>query len=545
MCCGLKNYGAVCYGNAVLQGLASFTAVRRLAKKAKKQGDREDLKLVRVFAELILRLRSPSQSAISAKPLISALTERYPQFRPRELHDSHEFLTCLLASLHDLLKVPHSLPLDLPKELLSGQKNWVEFLAKQESGIAKALYGMIQTTVSCPCGHYECTYQEFSTLELPLTVYVETEQVEVRFFPVESKSILLHVAIQRKITVSDLAASLAGMEEMGQTVMIAYERGPELMIPSEDLVLRKHIAAKVPLIAYARPKGYSAVYYEVRIVLKSEEVAIPRVVFVREGMTLVEVHRAVYQALRVYYNKDEEFKPPNGDSTNGYDLYYVHTSPIMECLLCGREGGSCPLPYSGADAMGFIRQFGPKVRLEVRWHHKQSRIDLKKLDKVKCVLTRKIMNTVSLSSCLSSMLADESLDADNRWTCPTCFKQVTAGIHLSLVHAPNALILHIKRFNASGTTLRKLVDKVQFPIDLVLNLQSDQAERPVNKTYSLCSVIIHQGATLESGHFCAVSRVGSHWLLLDDCKVTEITEEEVLGVEAYLLLYECVEGQEE
>jgi len=547
-CSGLNNYGAVCYANAVLQGLASFTAVKQLARRVirqrtwEREGSAEGLQLVRLFSQLIVRLRSASPASTTAKALISTLEGSYPQFRPRELHDSHEFLTCLLAALHETLKKAGPQPLNLPEELKSWQKHWIQFTAEQESDIGKALYGMLQTTVICSCGNRESTYQEFSTLELPLSDYIPTEKVEIRYFPTDSQPILVQIATQREIRVSDLAASISDTGQ-AESVALAYQRGTDLVILSPETVLVNYIAAKVPLLAYARPKDSTAQLYEVRFTVNDKEVALPRVGFVQERMTLADVHKAVFRSLQVYYSKREDFTSPKRD--NSYDLYYQHSDPKVLCQLCGSntEKG-CPLPYTGAEAKGFLWQFGPVVKLDVRWNPQQHRVDLNRVDEEKQVHVRKVMNCVSLSTCLDTMLAEEKLDAKNCWKCPACAKQVEACLHLSIVHAPNALILHIKRFNASGITLRKLVDKVDFPIDLVLNLKPDQAEMSTKKTYSLCSVIIHQGASLESGHFCAVSRVGSRWMLLDDSKVTEVSEEDVLQMEAYLLFYECVEGQE-
>lgn len=545
-CSGLKNYGAVCYGNAVLQGLASFTAVRQLAKMIVRQtgeGDEEKLRLARLFGQLIVRLRSASQAATTAKPLISTLKRSYSQFRSRELHDSHEFLTCLLAALHESLQKANPQALNLPEGLPVWRRHWTEFTSKQESPIAKALYGMLQTSVVCSCGNRESTYQEFSTLELPLSDYIPTEQVQIRYFPVNSAAILIHIGTQREIRVSDLVATLSDQNQ-AESVVLAYQRGTELVILSPETELMNYIAARAPLLAYARPKD-AAGLYEVHLTVEGKEVALPRIGFMQEKMTLADLHRSVFHSFEVYYNKSEIFAPPKGDRTNGYDLYYQHIDPTVPCGLCGRlKEPGCPLPYTGAEAIGFLGQFGLKVRLDVRWHPQQQRVNLKRLDEEKQVRMGKVMNCVSLRSCLDTMLAGEKLDAENRWKCAKCCKQVEAYLHLSLIHAPNALILHIKRFNASGTTLRKLTDKVEFPVDLVLDLKPDQAQAPIPKTYSLCSVIIHQGATLESGHFCAVSRVGSRWMLLDDSKVVEISEEEMLRMEAYLLFYECVEGLE-
>ena len=54
--------------------------------------------------------------------------------------------------------------------------------------------------------------------------------------------------------------------------------------------------------------------------------------------------------------------------------------------------------------------------------------------------------------------------------------------------------------------------------------------------YTLSAVIVHKGG-IESGHYVSYSREDEDWFLFDDSKVVLVNEAEVLGAEAYLLLY--------
>ena len=54
--------------------------------------------------------------------------------------------------------------------------------------------------------------------------------------------------------------------------------------------------------------------------------------------------------------------------------------------------------------------------------------------------------------------------------------------------------------------------------------------------YNLSAVIVHKGE-INSGHYVNYAREGKDWFLFDDSKVVLVNEAEVLGAEAYLLLY--------
>lgn len=87
-----------------------------------------------------------------------------------------------------------------------------------------------------------------------------------------------------------------------------------------------------------------------------------------------------------------------------------------------------------------------------------------------------------------------------------------------------------------------------FPLSLDMSpytTQHKQRSKAAKKTdldrkqpvhYTLSAVIVHKGG-IESGHYVSYSREGEDWFLFDDSKVVLVSESEVLGAEAYLLLY--------
>jgi ubiquitin carboxyl-terminal hydrolase 22/27/51 len=73
------------------------------------------------------------------------------------------------------------------------------------------------------------------------------------------------------------------------------------------------------------------------------------------------------------------------------------------------------------------------------------------------------------------------------------------------------------------------------PFASLLAIPKEQWD-PNMLTYVLSAVIVHKGE-INSGHYVNYARKGTDWFLFDDSKVVLVDESEVLGAEAYLLVY--------
>lgn len=59
--------------------------------------------------------------------------------------------------------------------------------------------------------------------------------------------------------------------------------------------------------------------------------------------------------------------------------------------------------------------------------------------------------------------------------------------------------------------------------------------------YKLCSLLIHQGNSIDSGHYyCYVRAPNNIWYLFNDTSVKKVDQSEVLKQSPYLLFYEKV-----
>ncbi len=95
--------------------------------------------------------------------------------------------------------------------------------------------------------------------------------------------------------------------------------------------------------------------------------------------------------------------------------------------------------------------------------------------------------------------------------------QVRVEKSLKIHNAPDILVLHLKRFKFT-TSGRKIDTQVAFPERLELERYMSPS---IPAQFSLVGVVVHDGATLGSGHYFAyVKSDGGAWFLKNDDEVS-------------------------
>ena len=173
----------------------------------------------------------------------------------------------------------------------------------------------------------------------------------------------------------------------------------------------------------------------------------------------------------------------------------------------------------------------------------------------------------SLERALRAFCTVERLDERNKWTCPSCSKPVCAEKRLTLARSPPVLTVHFKRFsftslsasdkNRSLLAVRaamggcalpfgrgsggnsKIGSHIAFPLllDLAPHI-SEPAPTGMPLLYDLHGVLVHQGASSNSGHyFSFVKDAAGAWAKMNDEIVSRTSESDVLKQPAYMLFY--------
>eukprot|EP01135_Chromosphaera_perkinsii_P010642 Nk52_evm42s2192 gene=Nk52_evmTU42s2192 len=168
----------------------------------------------------------------------------------------------------------------------------------------------------------------------------------------------------------------------------------------------------------------------------------------------------------------------------------------------------------------------------------------------------KAAGEVSLMSCLSSFFARDFLKGENRYSCEDCAGLIKGGRSKEKVltdatkgflikRPPKVLTVHIKRFEQTGRSLRKVNTHVRFETSLDISpfcsYYSCKNEVDSNGSieYTLSGIVEHSGS-LNGGHYVAYvrSKKDGIWYHISDSMVSTVSEQRVLNRPAYLLFYE-------
>uniref|UniRef100_A0A4W4EI31 Ubiquitin carboxyl-terminal hydrolase n=1 Tax=Electrophorus electricus TaxID=8005 RepID=A0A4W4EI31_ELEEL len=166
---------------------------------------------------------------------------------------------------------------------------------------------------------------------------------------------------------------------------------------------------------------------------------------------------------------------------------------------------------------------------------------------------------LSLSDLVEYFLAPEVLEEENRYFCERCGSLQRAERTMTVVMAPEYLILTLLRFSYDATchVRRKILDNVGIPLSLGLPVGEGSGVCVV--PYVLSSVVMHSGMSSESGHYYSYGRNGMaaskdvlesggqnsrDWFLFNDSRVTFTNFQSVQNITsrfpkdtAYVLIY--------
>ncbi|XP_058722741.1 ubiquitin carboxyl-terminal hydrolase 25 [Vicia villosa] len=147
-----------------------------------------------------------------------------------------------------------------------------------------------------------------------------------------------------------------------------------------------------------------------------------------------------------------------------------------------------------------------------------------------------VFHSNSLRDSMQKFFQPEVLDGNNKYKCDGCKKLVTAKKQMSILQAPNVLVIQLKRFE--GILGGKIDKTVGFEEVLVLSSFMCKASQDPQPEYKLFGTIVHSGYSQESGHYYAyVKDAMGRWYCCDDSCVTLATLQEVLSEKVYILFF--------
>ncbi|CAI9088962.1 OLC1v1023434C1 [Oldenlandia corymbosa var. corymbosa] len=147
-----------------------------------------------------------------------------------------------------------------------------------------------------------------------------------------------------------------------------------------------------------------------------------------------------------------------------------------------------------------------------------------------------ILHSGSLKESLQRFFQHEILDGSNKYRCDHCKKLVAARKQMSILQAPNVLVIQLKRFE--GILGGKIDKAIAFEEVLVLSSYMCKGSQDLCPEYRLCGTIVHSGFSPDSGHYFAyIKDAFGRWYCCNDSCVRLSNVEEVLSEKVYILFF--------
>ncbi|ORX99735.1 cysteine proteinase [Basidiobolus meristosporus CBS 931.73] len=152
-------------------------------------------------------------------------------------------------------------------------------------------------------------------------------------------------------------------------------------------------------------------------------------------------------------------------------------------------------------------------------------------------LSLEVKSCKSLEKALEMFTKSQELSGDNSYFCDRCDKLSPAAKKMTVYEAPVVLTIQLKRFLFASSTASKLAKPMSYPETLDINPYVSNNSDPI-PLYKLYAVIVHTGGSCTTGHYYIMVKTPSgSWYSIDDDKVRQVSQENVLKEKAYMLFY--------
>eukprot|EP01119_Soliformovum_irregulare_P021714 TRINITY_DN7289_c0_g1_i3.p1 TRINITY_DN7289_c0_g1~~TRINITY_DN7289_c0_g1_i3.p1 ORF type:complete len:1084 (-),score=332.05 TRINITY_DN7289_c0_g1_i3:3-3011(-) len=590
---GLHNLGNTCFMNAVLQCLSNTSPINKYMVEElfqleinKENPLGSQGKLVTEFGKLLKLLWDGKYTHLVPRDFKKVLGTFATQFNGYQQQDSQELLAFLLDGIHEDLnrikssptKAEETFTSEPAQEILkeksdseAAQESWENHIKRNSSLIVDLFHGLLKSKVVCGmCQKTSITFDPFMTLSLPIPS-PSHRAIEVVYVPRLGQPRRYGVTVPKLSDISDLKESLGKFVGISKQELIVAEnsrtglyflenwRHTHDTISKDQVVYAFQICPPVeqadsttskPAETWAKKAANAGNFgisessgiFNLKLFQReihtdgsrkgwsrSQIFGLPLILSFPIQTTYAALHDHIKEKIKSFFNWESE--PQVNIRITNYDGHY--------CGICSQGNNCLGCELFNSDDVVDLRG----KSLSIDWMPGQAKEYFTREenfilnDSSMEMLKEKKARRVSLKDCLELFSTEEKLSAENRWLCPNCKQRSEATIQLNLWNLPEILVIHLKRFQFTSVFRDKLMDMVDFPIEL------DMSEYVKNTTddhrpYQLYAVTNHMGG-LGGGHYTAFAKnfENGKWYSYNDSSCYEIDEKRIFTSDAYLLFY--------
>eukprot|EP01130_Rhizamoeba_saxonica_P004157 TRINITY_DN1710_c0_g2_i1.p1 TRINITY_DN1710_c0_g2~~TRINITY_DN1710_c0_g2_i1.p1 ORF type:complete len:624 (-),score=118.57 TRINITY_DN1710_c0_g2_i1:1512-3383(-) len=580
---GLTNLGNTCYMNSILQCmstnpvLANFfngpESVSNLNMSSNISKGAVGLGMIELFRSL-WRGDRDFIAPLDYKKVLQNMDSRWKGFNQ---HDSHEFFSFLINSVHDdfnqapggdLIRLTDQMS---PKERL--EVSIENETIRNQSFITNLFTGFFNSNITCPgCGGISSTNDAFMDLSIQIpskgwvTVHVTIVYESYRYPEAYIAT------LKSGSTFSDLKEEIKKISGITSTLLLAEifankfhewffndDQTIDFIKPTDDIYayevsnrfhhalafneldentdLEKYTFNSIDTVVVKvfQRSSWPKLTPNLNYVLKEEMIGKPFLIVLPKKISYKVLHEAMEARVRTFVNVSSAFKSRHQSKENilkGFNIMVVSDSGT----------GGYTIPPLDKDVVIYN-----VTNLAIEWDIKAFEDKRFSSPQIEALVPQNApeitLSELTIYDCLDSFTTSEVLSKEDAWYCNQCELPQQALKKMEICKAPPLLVIHLKRFRTLGVWGSRKVDNfVRFPLE-ELDLSGYIPNAEVAPIYNLWAVSNHYGSSAHAGHYTAYAKHPNtkEWFRYDDRSVRPISSDSVVSSAAYILFYQRID----